>query len=156
MRFASALTTKTDWAEAVEDLGRQVAAQLGTVETQLAVLFAHPGTFRTLKQIIGATRKAVKAQHLLGCTGAGIIGTDREVEEKPALSLLVGELPGVTIYPFELAEKELEESTGAAFWHYQLELEPSVNPSSCCSLTPLRRGRCSLSTRWPKRIRRRP
>ena len=42
MRFASALTTKTDWAEAVEDLGRQVAAQLGPVKTDLAVLFVHP------------------------------------------------------------------------------------------------------------------
>ncbi|MGD1020709.1 MAG: FIST N-terminal domain-containing protein [Verrucomicrobiia bacterium] len=136
MRFASALTTKTDWAEAVEDLGCQVAAQLGTVKAQLAVLFAHPGYVPHIEKIIEATTKAVGAEHLLGCTGAGIIGTDREVEEKPALSLLVGELPGVTIYPFELAEKELEESTGAAFWHYQLELEPSCQPQFVLLVDP--------------------
>ena len=136
MRFASALTTKTDWAEAVEDLGRQVAAQLGTVEAQLAVLFAHPRYVPHIEEIIEATKKTVRAQHLLGCTGAGIIGADREVEEKPALSLLVGELPDVTIYPFHLAEKDLEESTGPAFWHYQLELEPSCQPQFVLLVDP--------------------
>ncbi len=89
-----------------------------------------------IEEIIEATKKAVRAEHLLGCTGAGIIGTDREVEEKPALSLLVGELPSVTIYPFHLAEEDLEESTGAAFWHYQLELEPSGQPQFVLLVDP--------------------
>jgi small ligand-binding sensory domain FIST len=136
MRFASALTTKTDWAEAVEDLGRQTAAQLGTVNAHLAVLFAHPRYVPHIGEIIEAAKKAAGAQHLLGCTGAGIIGADREVEEKPALSLLVGELPDVTIYPFHLAEKDLEESTGPAFWHYQLELEPSRQPQFVLLVDP--------------------
>ncbi|MGA2603468.1 MAG: FIST N-terminal domain-containing protein [Verrucomicrobiia bacterium] len=136
MRFASALTTKTDWAEAVEDLGRQAAAQLGTVNAHLAVLFAHPRYVPHIGEIIEAAKKAAGAQHLLGCTGAGIIGADREVEEKPALSLLVGELPDVTIYPFHLAEKDLEESTGPAFWHYQLELEPSRQPQFVLLIDP--------------------
>jgi small ligand-binding sensory domain FIST len=136
MRFASALTTKTDWAEAVEDLGCQAAAQLGTVNAHLAVLFAHPRYVPHIGEIIEAAKKAAGAQHLLGCTGAGIIGADREVEEKPALSLLVGELPDVTIYPFHLAEKDLEESTGPAFWHYQLELEPSRQPQFVLLIDP--------------------
>lgn len=136
MRFASALTTKTDWEEAVEDLGAQVATQLGTTTAQLAVLFAHPGFVPHIEEIIDAAKKAIRVQHLMGCTGAGIIGTDREVEEKPALSLLVGELPGVNIYPFEFGEKELVESTGAEFWHYQLELEPNAQPQFVLLVDP--------------------
>ena len=128
MRFASALTTKTEWAEAVEDLGRQVATQLGLVKTELAVLFAHPKHASQIDTIIEAAQQAVGARHLIGCTGAGIIGTDQEVEEKPALSLLVGELPDVEAFPFHLTEKDLEESTGPAFWHFQLELEPGAAP----------------------------
>ncbi|HTS19912.1 MAG TPA: FIST N-terminal domain-containing protein [Verrucomicrobiae bacterium] len=136
MRFASALTTKTDWVEAVGDLGSQVSDQLGAAKTQLAVLFAHPKYVPHIDEIIDATRKGVGAEHLLGCTGAGIIGNNREVEETPALTLLVGELPGVTIYPFHLAEKDLEESTGPAFWHYQLELEPSRQPQLLVLVDP--------------------
>ncbi|MGA2138731.1 MAG: FIST N-terminal domain-containing protein [Verrucomicrobiia bacterium] len=136
MRFASALTTKTEWAEAVEDLGRQVAAQLGAAKTELAVLFAHPKYVSHIDRIIEATQQAVGARHLIGCTGAGIIGTDQEVEEKPALSLLVGELPGVEVFPFHLTEKDLEESTGPAFWHFQLELEPGAAPQFVVLVDP--------------------
>jgi len=136
MRFASALTTKAGWADAVKDLGQQVAAQLGTDKTDLAVLFAHPKYVAQIDEIVGATQEAVGAQHLIGCTGAGIIGTNQEVEEQPALSLLVGELPGVEVKPFHLTEKDLEESTGPAFWHFQLELEPSVAPQFVVMVDP--------------------
>ena len=126
MRFASALTTKADWTEAVEDLGRQVTAQLGPAKTDLAVLFAHPKFVPQIDELVESAQKAVGARHLIGCTGAGIIGTDQELEQKPAVSLLAGELPGAEVSPFHLTEKELEESTGPAFWHFQLELEPSA------------------------------
>jgi len=115
MRFASALTVKTDWSHAVEDLGRQVAAQLGRGKTDLAVLFAHPQFIPQIDQIVG---------------------TDREVEEKPALSLLAGELPDVEVFPFHLTEKDLEESTGPAFWHFQLELEPAAAPQFVVLVDP--------------------
>ena len=128
MRFASALTTKTDWAEAVEDLGRQVSVQLGPTKPELAILFVHPQYVSHIDNIVESVQKAVGAQHLIGCTGAGIIGIDQEVEQTPAISLLVGELPGVQVVPFHVTEKNLEESTGPAFWHFQLELEPAVSP----------------------------
>src|SRR5882724_7830682 len=111
MRFASALTTKTDWAEAVEDLGRQVAAQLGPAKTELAVVFAHPKFAPQIDALVESAQKAVGARHLVGCTGAGIIGIDQEVEQQSAISLLVAELPGVEVAPFHLTEKNLEEST---------------------------------------------
>src|SRR5271169_2184664 len=106
MRFASALTTKTVLAEAVEDLARQVAAQLGPAKTELAVLFAHPKFVPQIDGLIESVQKTVGARHLIGCTGAGIIGVDQEVEQQPAVSLLVGELPGVEFAPFHLTEKD--------------------------------------------------
>jgi small ligand-binding sensory domain FIST len=136
MRFASALTTKTDWREAVDDLCLQVATRLGPAKSQLAVLFAHPNYVPHIDSIIDATQKAVGARHLIGCTGAGIISADQELEAKPSLSLLVGELPDVQIFPFYLTEKELEESTGPAFWHFQLELEPDATPQFIVLVDP--------------------
>jgi len=136
MRFASALTTKTDWAEAVEDLGRQVAAQLGPVKTDLAVLFVHPKFVPQIDALVESAQKAVGAGHLVGCTGAGIIGVDQEVEQQPAISLLVAELPGVEVAPFHLTEKNLEESTGPDFWHFQLELEADASPQFLMFVDP--------------------
>ncbi|HUJ71190.1 MAG TPA: FIST N-terminal domain-containing protein [Verrucomicrobiae bacterium] len=120
----------------MKDLGQQVAAQIGSDKTELAVLFAHPKYVAQIDEIIEATQEAVGAQHLIGCTGAGIIGTHQEVEERPALSLLVGELPGVEVKPFHLTEKDLEESTGPAFWHFQLELEPGAAPQFVVMVDP--------------------
>jgi small ligand-binding sensory domain FIST len=136
MRFASALTTKTDWAEAVDDLALQITTRLGPSKSHLAVLFAHPNYVPRVDQIISATQKAVGARHLIGCTGAGIISADQELEVKPSLSLLVGELPDVQVFPFHLTEKELEESTGPAYWHFQLELEPGASPQFIVLVDP--------------------
>src|SRR5580693_7557856 len=111
MRFASALTTKMVVVEAVEDLGRQVALQLGPTKTDLAVLFVHPKFALQIDELVEPVQKAVGARHLIGCTGAGIIGVDQEVEQQPAISLLVGELPGVEVFPFHLDEKNLQEAT---------------------------------------------
>jgi small ligand-binding sensory domain FIST len=136
MRFASALTTKMVLAEAVEDLGRQVTAQLGPAKTELAVMFVHPKFGLQIDALVESVQKTIGARHLIGCTGAGIIGVDQEVEQQPAISLLVGELPGVEVTPFHLTEKNLEESTGADFWHFQLDLEPDTSPQFLMFVDP--------------------
>ena len=136
MRFASALTTRADWTEAVEDLAGQIISQLGPAKTDLAVLFAHPKFVPHIDELAQSIQKAIGARHLIGCTGAGIIGTEQEVEQKPAISLLVGEMPDVQVAPFHLTEKDLEESTGPAFWHFQLELEPTAAPNFIVFVDP--------------------
>src|ERR1035437_3722759 len=136
MRFASALTTRADWTEAVEDLAGQIISQLGPAKTDLAVLFAHPKFVPHIDELAQSIQKAIGARHLIGCTGAGIIGTEQEVEQKPAISLLVGEMPDVQVAPFHLTEKDLEESTGPAFWHFQLELEPTATPNFIVFVDP--------------------
>lgn len=136
MRFASALTTRADWTEAVEDLAGQISSQLGPAKTDLAVLFAHPKFIPHIDDLAQSIQKTIGARHLIGCTGAGIIGTEQELEQKPAISLLVGEMPDVQVAPFHLTEKDLEESTGPAFWHFQLELEPSAAPNFIVFVDP--------------------
>jgi small ligand-binding sensory domain FIST len=136
MRFASALTTKPDWMDAVADLSHQIASQLGETKSQLAVLFAHPKFIPQIDNLVASTQKAVGAEHLIGCTGAGIIGTEQELEQRPAVSLLVGELPDVKITPFHLTEKDVEESSGTDYWHFQLEIEPSATPNFIVLVDP--------------------
>jgi small ligand-binding sensory domain FIST len=136
MKFAAALTTKTDWTEGVEDLTAQVRSQLGPAKTDLALLFIHPRFVSDAESLAEAVSKSVGARHLLGCTGGGIIGVDSEVEHKPAISLLVGQLPDVQISPVHITEKDLEESTGPGFWHFQLEVEPGGSPNFLVVIDP--------------------
>ena len=136
VKFASAITTKLEWTEAVEDLTRQVQSQSTDGGTDLAILFAHPQYGPHLAQLVSSVRTVFHARHLVGCTGAGIIGVDREVEQKPAISLLVGQLPGARVEAFHITEDNLEESTGPGFWHFQLEVEPKEKPNFLVLMDP--------------------
>lgn len=128
MRFFSALTTRTDWLAAVADVQRQLQSQAAPAAADLAILFVHPQFTADSEPLVAAVRQATGAKHLLGCTGAGLIGRAHEGEGPPTLSLLVGELPGVTITGSHLTESEVEEASGAGYWHFQLAVEPQSNP----------------------------
>ncbi len=99
-------------------------------------MFVHPKFALQIDEVVESAQKTIGARHLIGCTGGGIIGVDQEVEQQPAISLLVGELPGVEFAPFHLDEKNLEESTGADFWHFQLDLEPDASPQFLMFVDP--------------------
>ncbi len=129
MKFAAALTTKKDPLDAIHDLVSQVRLELGPEKTDLALLFVHPEFLPQLNEIYEPLRSAIGARHWIGCSGASIIGGHREVENEPAISLLVAQLPEVEIVPFTVTQHELEESSGPGFWHFQLEVTPDDNPN---------------------------
>ncbi len=106
----------------------QIKPVWGPAKTDLAVFFAHPQFIGPIEDILAAVRSRTGARHLIGCTGAGIIGTETEVEDGPALSLLVAQLPGAEITPWRITQEEMEEATGPEFWHFQLEIAPADNP----------------------------
>ena len=136
MKFAAALSTKTDLLDLVQDLAGQVRASLGSAPIDLALLFVHPRLLGETDGWVESVRQGIGARHLVGCTGSGIIGDRRECEEEPAVSLLAAQLPDVAVTPFHITEEELEESTGPAFWHFQLEAAPATEPSFLMFLEP--------------------
>jgi len=69
------------------------------------------------------------ARQIVGCTGGGIIGADREVEEGAAVALWAASMPGVTVQPFRITQQQVEESNGPAFWHSELGVGPEDEPS---------------------------
>jgi len=129
MTFVSALTTRANWTEAAEDLTRQVRARLPVGGTDLMLLFFHPRFVPDAPSLAEQLRINLAARHLVGCTGAGIIGEDTEVENLPAISLLAAELPGVEVTPFRATQEEMEEANGPAFWHFHLQVAPTRNPN---------------------------
>jgi len=136
MKFASALSTKTDSLEVVEELTRQIHGHFGSEKTDLALAFVHPQYVPHIEDLLSGVLGAIGSRHLTGCTGGGIIGGDEEVEQKPAVSLMVAQLPGVEIAPFHVTQREVEESTGPGFWHYQLEVESTENANLILLVDP--------------------
>ena len=136
MKFASALSTKTDLLDLVQDLAEQVRASLGPEKIDLALLFVHPQVLGATPGWLESVRRGIGARHLVGCTGGGIIGGNRECEQEPAVSLLAAQLPGVELVPFHITQAELDEATGPAYWHFQLEVTPATAPNFLLFLEP--------------------
>jgi small ligand-binding sensory domain FIST len=65
---------------------------------------------------------------LIGCTGGGVIGAQREIENRPALALFTASLPGVTITPFHIEQTELDASWSDTYWQRRLSLSVADEP----------------------------
>ena len=113
--WRSAISTAADTPRAIAEV---TAALAGEGAPDLVFLFATPDH---ASDALGArVSDALGARHLLGCTGAGVLASGREVERSPALAVAAGWLPGARLASFPLAGRALasaeatRESIGAA------------------------------------------
>lgn len=114
MVFASGTSTLRDPHEALEDLIGQLRTQVEGPFFDFAMLFLslHHGPLAAY--LSQSLRTALAPRVLIGCTGEGIIGRDREIEKGPAMTLIAGRLPGVDIKAFALRPAELDATLGDA------------------------------------------
>lgn len=111
MRWASAISDRSG-AEALDEVLAAVRSRLATID--LALVFASPALARAV-----APRLAdLGAATVIGCSGGGIIGDAREIEDRPALSLTAAELPGVRCAPFRVDPSALP--AGADAWRERI------------------------------------
>ena len=129
MRISAAITSETDLDKIAVELCGHVRAQLGVAKVDLALLFVSPRFVGSLPDLVEDIHLRLGARHLVGCTGGGIIGEDREVERSHAVALWAASMPGVTVQPFRITQQQVEESNGPAFWHSELGIGPEDEPS---------------------------
>ncbi|MGI8685274.1 MAG: FIST signal transduction protein [Acidimicrobiales bacterium] len=89
MPFTAALSEHPVPATAVAEVAGQVLEDLGP-EPDLAVLFVTPHHAGALEDAAAALEDILRPGSLLGCAGVSVVGTAREVERAPAVSLWAG------------------------------------------------------------------
>lgn len=92
----------------MEEAAGAVRAGLAGGTPDLAVVFCSVAFAEQYDLFPGLVQKELGAKVLIGTTGMGVIGVGREVEERPAVSISGGILPGVTLAPFFLDAGALE------------------------------------------------
>jgi small ligand-binding sensory domain FIST len=96
MRWASAISDRASGVDALEEAVATVRGRLDRLD--LAIVFASPSFAKQLAPQLAD----VPAATLIGCSGAGIIGAAREIEDRPAVSVTAAELPGVACTAFRV------------------------------------------------------
>ncbi len=103
MQFINRITEALDQEQILKDLTEGINGSF-----DLGILFVSPWQPYDPKELYNSLAKRFGIRHFLCCTCAGIIGTEREIEGRPAASLLLAKLPSVTISPFYLNQVQLE------------------------------------------------
>jgi len=106
--FASALSTAPDTKTALSECVTEASHALGTATPRLAVLFATP--HHDLSDQLSRVHDATGADNLLGCVAESVVGTGREVEAGPAMSLWLAALPNAAARPFRLEVEQRAEA----------------------------------------------
>jgi small ligand-binding sensory domain FIST len=100
--WRSAISTAADTPHAIAEIA---AALAGGDVPDLVFLFATP---HHASDALGArVSDALGARHLLGCSGAGVLASGREIERGPAIAVAAGWLPGARLASFPLAARAL-------------------------------------------------
>ena len=100
MRFAAAVSEAETTADAVAELLEQ--AKASTVQPDAAFLFFTAHHRDEAEAFVEKLWLELDPQVMVGCSAEGVIGGDREVENAPGMSLLVGQMPRVRLHPFHI------------------------------------------------------
>lgn len=129
MKLISAASDEADTERAFQECGESIRAA-GVVPDLLLVFVTPDHAQKDLGAQVAALRAATGARHLLGCTGAGLIGGGSELEEPPAMTVLAASLPGAVLHPFHWTQDEMAKAEEGAFLTGRLpDIPAGVRPA---------------------------
>ena len=109
MKWATAVSEHRFLKYAVAECASAVKSAMGERSPDLAVAFVsahHANGYADLPALI---QDLIGDCVLVGCSGGGVIGAGREVENRPGFSLAVAEMPGVEVVPFHINNADLPD-----------------------------------------------
>jgi small ligand-binding sensory domain FIST len=107
MRFHSALSEHESTAVAADEVVASVRAGLG--DPDVLFVFFTPHHRDEADALVEKLWLELDPQAMVGCSGEGVIGAGKEVEDSPGLAVLAARLPGVRVHPFHIAREEWRE-----------------------------------------------
>jgi small ligand-binding sensory domain FIST len=132
---AAALSTREDAAGALREAAATASESLGG-RPDLALLFLSPHHAPQAEQIAAQAGDLLGTATVLGCTGESIVGTSREIEEEPALSLWLARWPGVQLSPMHLAFERTPDGGALRGWPDHLVQEWPAGSFLICLADP--------------------
>ena len=109
MKWASGISENSNFESALKECTSQVLEQMGTTGSDLVMVFVSSHYQQDIPRLFNEVRDVFGSALIMGCSGGGIIGNGREVEQEPAISLTVASLPGVEINGFHIEGDDLPD-----------------------------------------------
>ena len=128
MKWATAISRKTSFEEAVLECAGSVRVELGPGPVTVAFAFVTPHFAEYYGGLYETLNGALAPQTLLGCSAGGVIGGGEEVEQAPAVTLTAARLPDVLVKPFHLADALPDMDGPPDAWEKLVGVERTEEP----------------------------
>ncbi len=129
MRFASSITCETDHEKATAELLSPIDSMLTPGMADVGFLFVTAHFEDELDGILAKVQDFLPHATIIGCTAEGVVGADKEIERKPAMSLLAGSMPNVDIRLFHIEQEHLKAVKSVADMERLVGVSPESLPS---------------------------
>lgn len=105
-RFAGAFCENYDEPDEVAAMCDSIDAQLDGESPDLALVFAGAPKYSDFENVLPDLHQKLNPGLVVGCSGSGVIGTGREIETGPGLSVLAASCDTGTMHPFAFSDKQ--------------------------------------------------
>jgi small ligand-binding sensory domain FIST len=117
------------WSEGFDETGLRkwvegLRSQLSAPVT-LGLVFMSPDFFPHAAATLEILRVHGRIPLLAGCSGAGLIVGEEEMETATGLVLALYSLPGAQLKGIRFTQSQVEEATSGTYWHLETGIEPS-------------------------------
>ena len=117
MKWASAISEQHTLKAAVQEAAERVKADLGGGTPDLLMVFVSNTHRAEYDQVPDIIAEISPVENLIGCSGGGVIGEGKEVENRPAVSITGAILPDVHLNFFHVDDADLPTpDDGPASW----------------------------------------
>ncbi len=109
MKWVSAVSEHRFLKYAVAECASEIKAALGSRKPDLVVAFVSAHHAARYEELPALARELLGDCVLVGCSGGGVIGAGREVENRPGFSLTAAALPEIVVSPFHVSDEDLPD-----------------------------------------------
>lgn len=130
MKWTSTIATETVLDAAVEQAAEQVFRGLGGQEPDLLLAFVSSRHAADYPALASRLSREFESAFVFGCCANGVIGGGQEIEDRPALSLTAGVLPGVRFASTHLELTQIPPVFAERrFWEDAFKVTAEENPA---------------------------
>ena len=102
MEFYAATSIKENIDDVILEITTEIKSKTSNTRIDLAFVFASPHFQKQHETLINSIYDSFKPTVTMGCMGESIIGNNKEIENKPAVTIWLASLPDVKVTPFHL------------------------------------------------------
>ena len=129
MKWVSALSEHRFLKYAAAECAGQITDALGDQRPDLVVAFVSAHHAARYDELPGLVRELLGECFLIGCSGGGVIGAGREVEDRPGLSLTAAVLSDVSIIGFHIDNNDLPDGDAPpSAWEEMVRVSSADDP----------------------------